>query len=82
MSVVRREYKTLNRDIFALTFGHHDIPPMAQQMSKKRMRLNYKQYLACNGGASFSNLSNDEQGDGFLLFLFWVVVDVRLKLSL
>ena len=46
MSVVRREYKTLNRDIFALTFGHHDIPPMAKKMSKKRMRLNYKQYLA------------------------------------
>jgi hypothetical protein len=46
MSVVRQEYKTLNRDIFALTFGHHDIPPMAQQMSKKRKRLNYKQYLA------------------------------------
>jgi hypothetical protein len=30
--------------MFALTFGHHDIPPMAQRMSKKRQRLNYKQY--------------------------------------
>ncbi len=46
MSVVRREYKTLNRKIFALTLGHHDIPPMAQRMSKKWKRLNYKQYLA------------------------------------
>jgi hypothetical protein len=33
MSVVRKEYKKFNRDVFALTFGHHDIPPMAQQMS-------------------------------------------------
>ena len=46
MSVVPREYKTLNCDIFALTMGHHNIPPMAQQMSQKRQRLNYKQYLA------------------------------------
>ncbi len=30
--------------MFALTFGHHDIPPMAQRMSKKRQRLNYQQY--------------------------------------
>jgi hypothetical protein len=30
--------------MFAPTFGHHDIPPMAQQMSKKWLRLNYKQY--------------------------------------
>jgi hypothetical protein len=30
--------------MFALTFGHHDIPHMAQQMSKKWQRLNYKQY--------------------------------------
>jgi hypothetical protein len=46
MSIVPREYKTLNRDIFALTIGHHNIPSMAQQMSQKRQRLNYKQYLA------------------------------------
>ena len=43
MNIVRKEYKKFNRDMFALTFGHHDIPPMAQQMSKKRQRLNYKQ---------------------------------------
>jgi hypothetical protein len=30
--------------MFALTFGHHDIPPMAHQMSKKWQRLIYKQY--------------------------------------
>jgi hypothetical protein len=35
MSIVQKEYKKFNRDVFALTFGHHDIPPMAQQMSKK-----------------------------------------------
>ncbi len=35
MSVVQKEYKKFNRDMFALTFGHHDILPMAQQMSKK-----------------------------------------------
>jgi hypothetical protein len=46
MSVVQREYKKLNRNIFALTFDHHDIPPMAQRMSKKRQPFNYKQYLA------------------------------------
>ncbi len=44
MSVVRKEYMKFNHDIYALTFGHHDIPPMAQQMSKKRQRLNNKQY--------------------------------------
>ncbi len=53
MSGVPREYKTLNCDIFALTMGHHNIPPMAQQMSQKRQRLNYKQYLA-----SFRRSSN------------------------
>jgi hypothetical protein len=30
--------------MFALTFGHHDILPMVQQMSKKKQCLNYKQY--------------------------------------
>jgi hypothetical protein len=42
MSIVRKEYKKFNRDMFALTFGHYDIPPMAQQTSKKRQHLNYK----------------------------------------
>jgi hypothetical protein len=44
MSVVQKEYKKFNRDMFALTFGHQDIPPMAQQMSNKQQHLNYKQY--------------------------------------
>ncbi len=43
LSVICQEYKKLNRDIFALTFGQQEIPPMAQKMSKKRQRLNYKQ---------------------------------------
>jgi hypothetical protein len=32
MSVVKKQYKKFNCDMFALTFGHQD-PPMAQQMS-------------------------------------------------
>jgi hypothetical protein len=35
LSVICQEYKKLNRDMFALTFGQHEIPPMAQKMSKK-----------------------------------------------
>jgi hypothetical protein len=35
MNIVRKEYMKFNRDMFALTCGHHDIPPMAQRMSKK-----------------------------------------------
>ena len=30
--------------MFALTFGHQDMPPMAQKLLKKCQRLNYKQY--------------------------------------
>jgi hypothetical protein len=30
--------------MFALTFGQQEITPMAQMMSKKQQRLNYKQY--------------------------------------
>jgi hypothetical protein len=30
-------------NMFALTFGQQEIPPMAQKMSKKQQRLNYKQ---------------------------------------
>jgi hypothetical protein len=36
LSVIRQEYKKLNRNMFALTFGQLEIPPMAQKMSKKR----------------------------------------------
>jgi len=42
LSVICQEYKKLNRDMFALTFGQQDIPPMAQKMSKKQQHLNYK----------------------------------------
>ena len=45
-SVIRNEYKKLNRNMFALTFGHHDVPPEATRLSKKRQRLNYKQFSA------------------------------------
>ncbi len=44
MNTVWKEYKKFNRDMFALTFGHHDKPPMAQRMSKKWQHLNYKQH--------------------------------------
>jgi len=44
LSVICQEYKQLNRNMFALTFGQQEIPPMAQKMSKKRQHLNYKQY--------------------------------------
>ncbi len=43
MSIIQKEYKKLTCDIFALTFGHQNVPPMAQQMSMNRQRLNYKQ---------------------------------------
>jgi hypothetical protein len=42
LNAIRSEHKKLNCDMFALTFGPHEIPPMAQKMSKKRQRLNYK----------------------------------------
>ena len=38
------ELNKLNRQIYTLTFGPQTVPPMAQKMSKNRMRLNYKQY--------------------------------------
>jgi hypothetical protein len=44
LSLICQEYKKLNRDMLSLTFGQQDIPPMAQKMSKKQHRLNYKQY--------------------------------------
>jgi hypothetical protein len=43
LSVIHQEYKKLNCNMFALTFGLQEIPPMAQKMSKKQQRLNYKQ---------------------------------------
>ena len=34
----------LNMQLYALTFGPHTIPPIAQNMLKRKMRLNYNQY--------------------------------------
>jgi hypothetical protein len=45
MSIIQKKYKKFTCDIFALTFGHQNVPPMAQQMSKNRQRLNYKQFF-------------------------------------
>ena len=39
LSVICQEYKKLNHNMFALTFGQQDIPPMAQKMSKRQQRL-------------------------------------------
>ncbi len=59
MSIIWKEYKKLTCDIFALTFGHQNVPPMAQQMSKNRQRLNYKQ----------SSMSSRRFGDMALISL-------------
>ena len=37
------ELNKLIRQLYALTFFPHTIPPIPQKMSKKRIRLNYKQ---------------------------------------
>ncbi len=63
LSVICQEYKKLNRDMFALTFCQQDIPPMAQKMSKKRQRLNYKQYhcsIKRSGDMALMSLALDE----------------------
>ena len=36
LSAICKEYKQLNCNMFVLTFGQQDIPPMAQRMSKKQ----------------------------------------------
>ena len=38
------ELNKSNRQIYALTFGPKTIPPMNHKNSRKRMRLDYKQY--------------------------------------
>ena len=40
----RLELAQFNRDLYYLTFGHHDKPPQAKILSKKHKCLNYKQY--------------------------------------
>ncbi len=47
----------LNQDIFTLTFGKKNVPPMALKLSKKKKRLKYKQYrrgLRDDGDASLA----------------------------
>ncbi len=63
LSVIGQEYKKLNRNMFALTFGQQDIPPMAQKMSKKQQRLHYKQYhcsIKRSGDMAFMSLTLDK----------------------
>ena len=63
LNEIRSELKKLNRDMFALTFGPHEIPPMAQKMSKKRQRLNYKQHrrsLRLSGDMALMSLTLDK----------------------
>jgi len=58
------ELNKLNRQLYALTFGPKTVPPMAQKMSKKKMRLNYKQYkrgLRENGDRALQNMSLVDQ---------------------
>jgi hypothetical protein len=49
--------------MFALTFGPHELPPMAQKMSKKHQRLNYKQHchsLHSSGDMALMSLTLDK----------------------
>ncbi len=69
LSVICQEYKKLNRDMFAPTFGQQEIPPMAQKMSKKQQRLNYKQY----------HCSIKRSGDMALgCDFFWPITDLQI----
>jgi hypothetical protein len=57
----------LNQDIFTLTFGKKNIPPMALKLSKKKKRLKYKQYcwgLRDNGDASLAVMALTNGSDG------------------
>jgi hypothetical protein len=63
LSVIRQEYKKLNGNMFALTFGQQEISPMAQKMSKKQQRLNYKQYrcsIRISGDMALMSLTLDK----------------------
>ena len=63
LSIICQEYKKLNRDMFALTFGQQEIPPMAQKMSKKQQHLNYKQYrqsIRRSGDMALKSLTLDK----------------------
>ncbi len=74
LSVIRQEYKKLNRDMFALTFGQQEIPPMVQKMSKKQQCLNYKQYhcsIRRSGDMALMSLTLDKTIPTALIF--WLV---------
>jgi hypothetical protein len=62
LNAICSEHKKLNRNMFALTFGPHEIPPMDQKMSKKHQRLNYKQHrrsLCSSGDMALMSLTLD-----------------------
>jgi hypothetical protein len=57
----------LNRDIFTLTLGKKEVPPMAKILSRKKQRLKYKQYrrsLREDGDAALSMMALAEASDG------------------
>ena len=57
----RVEFNKLNRQLYELTFGPQTIPPMAQKMSKKNIRLNYNQYRSslCENGDMSMQIMTD-----------------------
>ena len=48
----------LNREMYACTLGKLDTPPEVRQLSKKKKRLNYKQYKRCLADDSRKSLNN------------------------
>ena len=59
----RLELNKLNRELFALTCGPQNPPPKAKKLSKKRKRLNYKQYkllLRDQGDTSLNKMRVEE----------------------
>ena len=55
----RLELNKFNRQIYALTFGPQTIQPLAQKISKNRMRLNYNQHkrsIRDNGDMLLQNM--------------------------
>jgi hypothetical protein len=59
----------LNQDIFTLSFGTRQITPYAQTMSKKKKRLNYKQYqrsLESSGDWALQLMSIEKQSTFYL----------------
>ena len=54
----------LNQEWYDLTFGQKNVPPIAQNMSKHQMHLNYKKYnqrLWDTGDTALQNLRAEEQ---------------------